>query len=344
MLFLFVLTSPSYAYNYRQEVLAASDQNLNIPPTTGGPGLILPDSPLFFLDQIKQQVRLLSALTSEDKAKVHQQIAEERLAELRIMLTKKNDTAIKTSLDGVTQNLKLAAEDLNNAKLTGRDVSKLAKSLNDDIKTKQESLDVLESEASGELGTRVEAATQGLTEAKVKVEDHLAPQDLDSAVKEDLHRKTKKDLHNLNESNDEIRNTIQDLVEEASDSAKKSLEHRQEALKKAIELRNETLKKSLEKQIEKEKKESEKSLELKKKVLEDISKTTEQLKQSMTDVANVSNGSKDQEKNQNTSSGSPQQTAAPAPASPTTSNSGSGSSGGSGGSGDSGRHGGDDNK
>lgn len=280
VIFFIVLPSDSHAYKYRQEVLALTDQNLDIPPTTGGPGLILPDSPLFFLDQIKQEIRLIAALTPEDKAKVHQSIAEERLAELRVMLQNKNDAAVKSSLDAVTQNLKLAGEDLNDAKLTGRNVTGLAKSINDDIKLKQESLDVLESQAQGELEDRVKAASQGLTETKVQVEDHLAPEDLDNEIKSDLERKSKKDVHELRDSVEEIQNTIDDLSEQASESGKKLLKSREELLKKSIDEKNEKLKKILEQQVEQEKKKNEKVMETKKKALEDAVKEADKINSS----------------------------------------------------------------
>src|ERR1035437_4242316 len=54
-----VLSSGIVFADHQQDVLGvASAPVLSIPPTSDGPGLILPDSPLFFLDQIKQEVRL----------------------------------------------------------------------------------------------------------------------------------------------------------------------------------------------------------------------------------------------------------------------------------------------
>ena len=150
LVFSFVLIfSPSAIASHRAQVLgdATVPSDLSIPPTGEGPGILLPDSPFFFLDELKQNLRLFLAFNPEVKAKVHAAIAGERLAELQFMLAKNNEDGIRIALLGVSDNLKKAAEDLSRAKLKGKDIKILAKTLNDSIKEKREKLSFLEYQA-----------------------------------------------------------------------------------------------------------------------------------------------------------------------------------------------------
>ncbi len=166
-----VLSSNSALANHQEDVLGvASTPVLSIPPTTEGPGLVLPDSPLFFLDKLKQKVRLFLAFTPEEKAKIHNAVAGERLAELQIMLARNNVPGVRTDLQGVSDNLKATSQDLNDANLTGRNISLLAKEINDSIKEKEQKLFVLENQATGEIKAQVVAAIEALKVAKVSVE------------------------------------------------------------------------------------------------------------------------------------------------------------------------------
>src|SRR3989338_1846457 len=77
-----VLSSNSVSANHQEDVLGvASAETLSIPPTAEGPGLVLPDSPLFFLDRLKQEFRLILAFTPEQKAKIHSAEAALRLSD-----------------------------------------------------------------------------------------------------------------------------------------------------------------------------------------------------------------------------------------------------------------------
>lgn len=256
--------------NHKAQVLGDSttSADLSIPPTTEGPGLILPDSPLFFLDRLKQDFRLLLAFTPETKAKIYKDIAGERTAELRFMLAKKNLDAAKVALDGVASNLKNAAAQINQAKLTGRNVDALAKTINDDIKAKQETLDILENQATGEVKTQVASVQESLLKAKVEVEDALPEQELKNEIKSDLRRKAERKVDEASDSARELQRDLDELNKEASEAAKNSLNVREKAIKKAIEEKNEALKKVEEKLLEAERKKQEKLLEVQGKVSE----------------------------------------------------------------------------
>lgn len=215
-----VLSSSSAYASHQEDVLGvASAPVLSIPPTAEGPGLILPDSPLYLVDQIKQEFRLLLAFTPEQKAKIHNTIAGERLAELRLMLVKNNVAGIRTALQGVSDNLKAAAQDVTDAKLTGRNVDLLAKQINDSIKEKQQVLSVLEQQATGEIKAQVLAAQETLKIAKVKVEENLPTDLLTTETIDDLNQQIGSNLNSASLSAAEINRAISVLTKLSSQSA-----------------------------------------------------------------------------------------------------------------------------
>src|SRR3972149_2086130 len=234
-----VLSSNSVSANHQEDVLGvASAATLSIPPTSDGPGLILPDSPLFFLDRIKQGFRLLLAFTPEQKAKIHNGVAGERLAELQLMLAKNNVPGIRTALQGVSDNLKGASEDLVNAKLTGRSISLLAKEINDSIKEKQKVLSGLENEANGEIKAQVVAAKEALKLAKVKAEENLPEDLLMNEIIDDLNQEISDNLNNATNSAKGINRAIEVLTRLASEAAVKNQPARQTALQHAIDVKS----------------------------------------------------------------------------------------------------------
>lgn len=205
-------SSNSTSAYHQTEVLGASDtKNLSFPPTAEGPGFVLPDSPLFFLDLLKQQTRLVLAFTPEQKAKVHASVAGERLAELQFMLAKDNAEGIRIALFGVSDNFKKSAENLTKAKLSGRNISLLAKSLNDSIREKREKLAVLEKKATGELKAQVQAAREALKVAKVNVEDSLPADLLVNEMIDDLSLEITEAIDKTSELDAKVNNSINAL-------------------------------------------------------------------------------------------------------------------------------------
>ncbi len=175
--------------NTRTSVLGVTTSApIAMPPTSDGPGIFLPDSHFFFLDEMKQNIRLLLSFSPEEKAKTYQSIAAERFAELRYMLARNNHDGITKDLRGIAYNMQKAVDEVGNAQFNGVDTKKLAKELNDDIKSKQAVLDQLASVATGETKTYVLGASTSLFEAKLKVEDSLNPADSENELKDDLRR------------------------------------------------------------------------------------------------------------------------------------------------------------
>lgn len=273
LLFILVSQRPALAFRHQilNEVLGVSTSSAlpQIDSTVEGPGLILPDSPLFFIDQLKQNTRIFFAFSPEERARIRAQIAGERLAELRFMLAKNNQQAARAALQGVSDNLRGAAGELTKAQFAGKDVKALAKEINDSIKLKQKILDALEKDATGSFKSEVEVAQDAIFESKVEVEDALPEAELENEVKDDLARKIERRVNEASRSAVLIKRDIDELNKEASGSATRSIKRREEALRKAIEKSDEKLRKVQEKLLENEKKKQEKLLEVQKKAGEE---------------------------------------------------------------------------
>lgn len=238
-LILFSVSAKSVFANHQEDILGvASPTVLSIPPTSEGPGLILPNSPLFFLDKLKQEIRLLLAFTPEEKAKIHASVAGERLAELQIMLSKNNVPGIRIALTGVSDNMGKAAGDIKAAKLTGRNISLLAKQINDSIKEKQKSLSILEKEANGEIKAQTIAAKEALKIAKVSAEENLPADLLMNETIDDLNQEIGDNVNTASLSARGINRAIEVLTRLASEAAQKNQTARQQALIHAIDVKN----------------------------------------------------------------------------------------------------------
>lgn len=252
--FIFIV-NPVFA-SRRLRVLGASTTtaDLSMPPTVEGPGIFLPDSPFFFLDSIKQNLRLLFAFTPEQKAKVHTDIAGERLAELRFMLAKNNESGIRTDLQGISDNLSAAAKSVSDAQFSGKNVSSLAKEINQNIKAKQGTLDSLELRSIGEMRAQIKFVSESLADAKIEVENSLPEDELESEIQDDLNYDILKEVTNASNSAEELKFDLDELNKQASEAAQKSLARREEMLKKTISKKNEVLIKTTKDQLENEKK------------------------------------------------------------------------------------------
>ncbi len=242
-LVLFLVLPASVSAHHKEAVLgeATASSELVFPPVTSGSGFILPDSPLFFLDQFSQTVKLLFAFSSEQRAKVRAQIAGERLAELRIMLERQNSQGINVALSQLTKEVGFAAKDLSDAAAKGTDVKLLAKQINEDIKFQRKLLNLVAEQASGSLKRQLKAARQALKEAKVEVEDELPKDELENEIEEGLLDEVDNEVDEASDSVTKVEKDLIKIQAEAEKSSKKALERREEALEKAIEKRKEGL-------------------------------------------------------------------------------------------------------
>lgn len=342
----FLVVSPQSVFAMRQSVLGtATTSTVNMPATTEGPGLILPDSPFFFLDTIKQDVRLFFAFSPESKAKVHTQIAGERLAELRVMLAKNKQQAAVTALDGVASNLQSAVNDLEDANLQGKDTTSLAQSLNTTINEKQASLAVLEAQGSTGLQSRVSVIQQTLKDARQGVISSLPKDQQETELKNEINQEIEDQVKEASDSAKGLERSIDVLTKLASEAANKQQESRAEALKKAIERKNELLTKQTQARLEHEKADQEKVLELTKKQAEVAKETAKTVTESANKILEAQKEKQKIESSHTETTSTPANSQATSNESHTnsgSSNSGSGSSGDSHGSGSGDSHSGSD--
>ncbi len=289
LLFFFVNASSCLAIS-RRAVLASETEAANIPPTVEGPGFVMPDSPFYFLDQIKQSVRIMFALNQESRARIYANIAGERMAELRFMLLNQNENAAKVALNGVSESFKSAQEQLALARTLGKDVSKTAKEINDSIKEKQQVLDELRTKRQGELGMQVEAATESLTETKIRIGEYLSPQDLTNEIKYDTNRELELRLSEASGSAQALKEALKDLKLQRQEAAEEQLRNREEALNRAIDEQGEAIRTQERIQLETELKNREKALLLEEEAIGEIQANIEKAQQAALKYQNLQKG------------------------------------------------------
>jgi len=213
------------------------------------------------------------------------------------MLDKKDLAGVKTDLDAISDSYKSAADQVTFAKMSGRDVSVLAKEINDSIKAKQKVLDELHLKAEGEVESSVRATADGLTIAKSKVENSLNDADLKNEIKDDMIRDTELKLHDATKSAVELRESLEELENEATNAAKESLDRREQALREAIREKNEALRKAEERKLELEKKEQNMLLEMQQTAVESAKEIVEKAKETAKTFEEIKTNSSSNSKN-----------------------------------------------
>ncbi len=292
----FISVNKVNASTVRERVLDAATPaaQLNFPSISYGPGLILPDSPLYFLDKFFQSFRLSLAIDPENRSRIRAQVAGERLAELRVMLARDNPAGIETALSELEKEVGLAAKDLADAQAKGKNVSVLAKELNTTFKNQKNILKNLEGQTSGNLKMQLKAARLELLNAKVEVEDRLPADEVDNEIKDDLREQIKDEAGDINDSVQRTNRLLEKLNKEASKSAEKAVGERTEAVKKVTEGKNEAIKKVQEKLQKAEEKKQEKlnkiqteTSEVIQKVSLEVEKAVEKLREAEKKMAEI---------------------------------------------------------
>lgn len=289
--FAVLLTPPAALGSYeehKERILGvATKASLSIPPTAEGPGLLLPDSPLYFLDQLKQTVRLSLAFSPESRAKTHADIAGERLAELRFMLAKNNTQGADSALSGLSLHMKAAGKEVTLAKMNGNDVSQLAKTINTSIKDRQKVLDSLEVQATGEMQARVRASQESLMVAKVYVEEGLPVHELEQEILDDMRRLAQRGAEDISVSATQLEKDIEILKVQEGLASVNNLKAREEAIQKAIEEKNTELKLENERALAAELKEIEERVKSNEKTVSQIKETVRQAQVAAASIKNT---------------------------------------------------------
>lgn len=239
------LATPIHA-GRKQEVLgvATPASEVNFPPVTSGPGIFLPGTLLFPLDQAFQAVRLALATDPISRARIHSSIAGERLAELRIMFERGDEEGIDTTLRLLTKEMNQAALKLSEAKANGassEETQELAGELNEQLKIQRQILATLEDQTQNSLKLRVATARQQLREAKLEVEDSLPEGALKREIEAGLNEDLAENSQRAQQSVDRLQGDLEMLRLQLEESQIRNLEEREQVLERAISEREEQL-------------------------------------------------------------------------------------------------------
>jgi len=265
-IFLLVILSPKSLFaSAREEVLGDSTNTNLFPPVAAGTGFLLPDSPIYFADKIFQNLKLALAFAPENKALLEGQILGERLAELRVMHASGNSDGINTALLEIEKEAKNAAYDLKVAAANGRDVSQIAKQVNDYLRDYRNIIAIASSNSSDELSLRLDSTNLSLLSSKVDVDEFLNQADLDDAIQSDLNSEVENVVLGTSTKAEKTEKKINALEKRASKAAE--LQAKKDAVKNFVETKKAENKKLLQQkqQLQDQKK---KLLEEQKKKLE----------------------------------------------------------------------------
>ena len=130
---------------------------------------LTPESSFYFLDRLGENLRQFFTFNPEAKAKLQIEFAGERIAEIKMIVEKKGvnakGLAIAESL--LQANVAYAAEIVSEEKVSGKDVSALAKTLNDEFDARDKLLEQTFKDAKAQLkAQRKEIKTKLLAEAR----------------------------------------------------------------------------------------------------------------------------------------------------------------------------------
>ena len=193
---------------------ATDPTQIALPTVTQGAGLILPDSPFYFLDEAFQNLKLKLTLDPEKRAKLGLQIAGERLAELKIMLLRNNPAGIDVALSQLKKADDLTGKNLNETKALGKDVGKFSQEINEAVRSHQEVLEKMENQAQGSLRLKFKAAKEAVKESKLEIEDQLPEGILEKEIENGLKREIEekvKDASFSGQQAERLRKSLQEM-------------------------------------------------------------------------------------------------------------------------------------
>lgn len=192
---------------------------------------LTPESTFYFLDRLGENLRQFLTFNPEARAKLQIEFAGERIAEIKIMVEEKgvNAKGLAIAQSLLQANVAYAAEIVSEEKTSGKDVSALAKTLNDEFDARDKLLEQTFKDAKAQLkAQRKEIKTNLLAEAR-RVGDTAQITLLEAQLK-DIDGQIdalgqKKDQLEENLQNEQ--NKIEDEMSE-TDQKKEELEQKEE--------------------------------------------------------------------------------------------------------------------
>lgn len=283
--FIFVLifqltASPLHAMR-RAQVLGEETTPSVFPSVPYGAGFILPDSPLYFVDNVYQKVKLTFAFTPSKKIQVRSQILGERLAEARIMESRKQYIGLSRALDEMASEAELLAKDMNDADVNGVDLSNISKEVNDTIAYHRDVLKTVEANSTEAVALRVQSTRESLLAAKVSVEDYLPEKYLLEEIDNDLEEELDTQVLGVETTTSKLEKTVDRMEKQASRSSEKQLkeEELRAMREQKMQLREQRLK--ILEELKQKKKKLQEERKRKAQELRDASKKTREAARSL---------------------------------------------------------------
>lgn len=275
----------------KKEVLGetTSPSEVVFPAVTSGPGFILPDSPFYFLDELKQSIKLTLAMGPRTRALIHAQIAGERLAELRIMMERENAYGIQKALNGISYEMAMAVHDMNEASAQGKDVKKLSADLNELLKVQQDTLSQVSTQTTGSLALAVRTTEASLQESKTDVEELLPAADQENELTDAIIKNMDTAVLGVTTARIRLETATDALQKQSSAAAARTVEEKQKELDEAKKTGDNNKIKAAQDALALAEKEQEKLLEAQSEALKSATEAIMQAAESAREYQNAKN-------------------------------------------------------
>ena len=206
----------------------------------------IPGDTLYGIKTLTENTRLVLAITPEAKAKLATKLAAERVAEIQKILAARGvePKGLEIALSRLEKHMGEAAEAISKAKSRGKDVSALAKIVNDNIDSQTEKLGKILKEEKDALKNKIKELQNQIKEAEsagdiARAEDLVKQLEIARAEKEELKIKEEKTGEIVSRENEKIEKELEarEAAVEAIAEAKKAHEEiLQEIVEKKIEI------------------------------------------------------------------------------------------------------------
>ena len=197
---------------------------------------LTPESSFYFLDRLGENLRQFFTFNPEAKAKLQIEFAGERIAEIKVIVEEKgiNAKGLTIAQSLLQANVAYAAEIVSEEKTSGKDVSALAKTLNDEFDARDKLLEQTFKDAKEQLkAQRKEIKTNLLAEAR-RIGDTAQIAILEAQLK-DIDGQ----IDALGQKKDQLENSLQNeqnkIEDEMSDADQKKEEVEQKEEQEAVE-------------------------------------------------------------------------------------------------------------
>lgn len=212
-------------------------QNQAVLPNAG----LTPESPFYFLDRFGEALKEFFTFNPEGKARLQITFAAERVAEIKIILETKGVEAkgLEVAQSRLQAHLANAATIVTEQKSRGKDVSALAKELDDEFESPKAALEQTFKEQERALGAQEKELKRKIFEARragdtVQVESLVQQLGQLKAQKEFLEFKEEEAEESLEREEERLEEEME-AKEEAEKAIREAEKERQEVLDEAAE-------------------------------------------------------------------------------------------------------------